>query len=868
MMAYPGLRSTAILLALCATAPAQSLIEPEHLAAAKSAFDSASHASHLRCGAHPIQPALTYGLQLQTGYQIGVPMDQFARPGHSLNLFLRVTPENREPVYLGMSGLVPEVSPAGSEADLHGRFVVGEGPYSVEALVQDDDGRSCYNQWRIQAKRTGSERDLRTAAPTGAVRELKTSGQDTRGGPEIERLTVLVHATAMKPGASKMEPETIQALTDSLSSLLTQLPAKSVRLAVFSLEKQVVLFSTDSFRAADLEDVTRSCDQLELAVVDFKTLQNRNKVDVLSDLIVKELHNSQPSNAILLLGPRTTSQTDSSLQIDGAATPWFYLQYQIVPQVRPAGGGRQRGGFFPPDVDDLDRAGGIRAPDPSPDARPDGIERLVRRINGTMLPVASPHDLADAIHRMAVAIPTVSGPGVTTPSPLPAPPESRPGITAPPPATAPRVRPAAGDETPEPVEPTGEEDPVEVLAHLRDRVVEHSGAVPNHTCVETVQRDRYQPVAGRNIKSCDSLLASRRPSNRGLRMDLTDWLRLDVGLADGHEIFSWAGAAKFEEGEIDQLIPEGAFGTGAFASLLLSIFEDRGPRFTFDGETSLAGRRLLQYSFRVSRDDSGYRVKALREWLVTGYTGTLLVDPRTSDLVRFVVRTEELPAATQMCEVDSTLDYNMVPIGSFEYLLPTATRQRFIGMDGEEGENSLSFASCREFLGESTLSFGRSSPRADSAGEPLATLPLGLPMTIELITPITLGKAAAGDRIEGRLSEPLRDARSQKVLAPLGAKVAGRLTRVELRHSGSGEYTMAVRWERLEIDGEKVPLTLKPNRQFAGLKAVARGVLQQRGMEIELPRPGEERDAVYHFPGQSTRVEGGLRTEWVTTTDH
>ena len=89
-----------------------------------------------------------------------------------------------------------------------------------------------------------------------------------------------------------------------------------------------------------------------------------------------------------------------------------------------------------------------------------------------------------------------------------------------------------------------------------------------------------------------------------------------------------------------------------------------------------------------------------------------------------------------------------------------------------------------------------------------------------------------------------------------------------MKHSGSGEYTVALRWESLEMAGEKVPLNLKPNRPLAGLKAAARGVLQQRGMEIELPRPGEERDAVYRFPMQRAGVEGGLRTEWVTTTEH
>ena len=854
-MASIQLRVAAMVLAVWATAPAQSWIDPEHVAEARSAFDSANRAKRLRCETHAVQPALTYGLQLQTGYLVEAPMNQFGESGHSLTVLLRVTPAGREPVYLGMSGSVLQVAAAKTYAELPGSFVVGEGAYAVEALAKDDTGRVCYSQWRIQAKLAATERALKTAAPPGAVRELaapRAGGARTQGGQEIARLTILLHATGSRPGAAKLDDETIGKLVDSLASLLTQLPAKSVRLVLFNLEKQVVLLNQEPFGGRDLEEVTRALRQLQLAVVDYRTLQDRDKADVLSDLLAKELRNPERASAVIFMGPASISRTDAVLAGESrpGGVPWFYLQYQNV--VR----GGQMGGLVgptgPPDMMGPGRGGGITGTTAIVRGQPaDGIERLVHRLGGVTLPVRTPHDLASAIHRMATAIPTVDVPGGAAP--------------AGPPTGAPAPPPRGGGEAAALADPTGSEDPVDVLAKLRDRVVDNAGSVPNHTCVETVERDLYEPYAGRATKSCDNLLAARKQDNHRLRLDLTDWLRLDVGMADGGEIFSWAGAPKFEEGEIDQLIPEGAFGTGPYAALLLSVFEDRDPRFLFDGQTAIAGRRLLQYSFHVPRDENHYRVKAGKEWVITGYTGTLMVDPRTSDLVRFVVRTEELPAETHMCEVDSTLDYNMAPLGDFEYLLPKSTRQRFIGVDGEERENSVSFASCREFLGESTLQFGRTPASADvSSAPPGTTLPAGLRMTIELTSRFTLGEAAAGDRMAGRLAEPLRDAATHQVLAPAGAKVVGRLTRVELRHSGSGEYTVALRWEGLEMAGGKAPLNLKPYRPMADVKAVARGVLLERGREIELPRPGEEHDAIYHFPGQLTHVEGTLRTEWVT----
>jgi hypothetical protein len=92
-------------------------------------------------------------------------------------------------------------------------------------------------------------------------------------------------------------------------------------------------------------------------------------------------------------------------------------------------------------------------------------------------------------------------------------------------------------------------------------------------------------MASPRPKSCDTMLARRKQADfQGrLKLSSTDWLRLDVAYAGGSEIYSWAGASKFEEGELDQLVPEGATGTGPFAAMLLAIFEPRFPKYSFEG---------------------------------------------------------------------------------------------------------------------------------------------------------------------------------------------------------------------------------------------------------------------------------------------
>jgi hypothetical protein len=89
--------------------------------------------------------------------------------------------------------------------------------------------------------------------------------------------------------------------------------------------------------------------------------------------------------------------------------------------------------------------------------------------------------------------------------------------------------------------------------------------------------------------------------------------------------------------------------------------------------------------------------------------------------------------------------------------------------------------------------------------------------------------------------------------------------RVETRHSVQPEYTIALRWESVEIDGVKMPISLRPDRQpgisVSGLPG-ALVAMRRRGMAIELPRPGEGAYGVYH--SRVGRVESGFRTEWLT----
>ena len=416
---------------------------------------------------------------------------------------------------------------------------------------------------------------------------------------------------------------------------------------------------------------------------------------------------------------------------------------------------------------------------------------------------------------------------------------------------------------------------------LRDRIVDQAQRIPNHTCVETVERGRYQRVPEQAGQSCDRILARRKQPNfaRMSHLESSDRLRLDVLVTRDHEIYSWAGAGHFEEGEIDELVHQGAMGTGEFAVLLESIFDTRPQRFAFDGETTLNGRKVYEYSFQIPRQESRYRYKdPTQPWTPTGYGGTLLVDPKTAGLARFTVHTDELPPSSNGCEVDTTLDYGSVQLSGTEFLIPVATRQRFISRDGTEAENSYAFSACRDFQAESQVKFGEAPPSADAGVKPSrkapAALPAGLAVSIDLTTPLDSDKSAAGDRIEGSLAAPILTSHGA-VLIAAGTRVAGRLMRVEVEHLSPRRVTFVLHWETVEARGASEPLALVPNRkvkqpgiQFGGIAALPAAIIELRkcGQCIELPRPDEEQFAILHFPGEHHVTGIGIRTEWLTTT--
>ncbi len=330
--------------------------------------------------------------------------------------------------------------------------------------------------------------------------------------------------------------------------------------------------------------------------------------------------------------------------------------------------------------------------------------------------------------------------------------------------------------------PPGTLAPEDLLSSLRHKLMDTIGRLPRYMCTQSVERYRYESKKPSDAECGPSRNAETRSTKAKLRLVSSDRLRLDVAVGATREIYSWPGENHFDDRGLFDLIRDGAISTGGFAGFVTAIFGRDAATFTYEGDVTEAGRRLVQFGFRVPREKSNYEFVAGTYRALAGYAGTFQVDPGTLDLVRLVVRAAPLSPESGACEADSTLDYARVRLNNQEFLLPAANRLDIFHPDGSEDENLTTYSACHEFSAESTISFDSPAKasvsdrtRANSASLP--EIPGGLPFQLTFTQDVDSATAAGGDRISAILSAAIQD--HGKVFARRGAAVSARIIRLE-----------------------------------------------------------------------------------------
>ncbi len=372
--------SLAIFLFFVATAPGQVIIRPSRFPAAlKQALDHPELAQSLKCEVTAIKPALNFSFRFQAGYIARVPLKQYSGRGHAWVLVSKITPEapDAKPVYLVTTAALPDIPKTNQLGEIGGGYLLGEGRYGVEWTLFDDSKRICQKHWTINVALTAAERKVKTVMPPDTIGELSLRGsaytRPAKDDVHPIRLTVFLHAAPLFPRRTRLRPGDALVLLGGLSSLLERVPSPSVRLVVFNMDQQKVLFRQDNFALESLDQVAQSINGIELGLVDYQILKNRrSSAAFLAGLINKELTEPDQSEIALFLGPAsrfTDKVTQASLEERGSAPYFFHFKFQ--PPLRRAG-----------------------------DGFPDTISQTIGKLKGKTIVVYTPGDFAKAIDQM------------------------------------------------------------------------------------------------------------------------------------------------------------------------------------------------------------------------------------------------------------------------------------------------------------------------------------------------------------------------------------------------------------------------------------------------------------------------------------
>jgi len=379
-------------LLLIARVSAQAIVPPADLLRVQKAFEPRPDEERLPCYVTPIRPVINLAFRTEAGYTFRVPKSQYSGPTAGWMVLTAIAPEHGDPTYLLGRTRFTDAPVVESDFAIRGAYSLGTGRYSVEATLRDDRNRVCRQHWQIVVSLSHSERSVPLAVPPLTVRELQRINIPDVSHPDDVppmRLSVLVSAAAFSTRRMSIVPD-IERIAGALTALLEHLPASSVRLVAFSLEQRKEIFRAESFHPDDILKLADAIESTPRATVDVSLLKTpRGYVDFLAGVIRREFAApDRPADTVIFLGPESRYWDKiprEALPAAGQAHPRLYY-------VRDEG-------FHPPVLWESQR--GI------PTARltrsghqPDIISRAVAQLNGAIVNIYSPAELAAAIRRI------------------------------------------------------------------------------------------------------------------------------------------------------------------------------------------------------------------------------------------------------------------------------------------------------------------------------------------------------------------------------------------------------------------------------------------------------------------------------------
>jgi hypothetical protein len=342
--------------------------------------DFASRQAGLGCFVSPIKPVLNFAFRHQAGFTTVVPLEQLDHKGSVLTLRFRIHPHGQRKYYYFQHVYsfpdMPETQ--GFDAYLDDGLHLGEGSYDAAMVLKDQQGRICRANWKIRYKLKKEERKICQLKP-GEVKPLTLfrwqSNDDFESRPF--RVAVMLHAAPLSPGRVTLSEYDLSLLYSVLTTLFERTSFAPQSITAFNLQQQSEIFRTENVDARSLAGLLDKMEDLDLAKVDLKTLENHDgPAGLLSRMLDRVADSDDPPDAIVFVGPQSKCQDKNPAA--------------LFKRLRFAG--------LPP-VFELNPSFELRLA-----ACPDAVELLTRTLDGKILRFHDPKGLARALHEMEATL--------------------------------------------------------------------------------------------------------------------------------------------------------------------------------------------------------------------------------------------------------------------------------------------------------------------------------------------------------------------------------------------------------------------------------------------------------------------------------
>ena len=292
-----------------------------------------------------------------------------------------------------------------------------------------------------------------------------------------------------------------------------------------------------------------------------------------------------------------------------------------------------------------------------------------------------------------------------------------------------------------------------LVGRVRAVMAEMLHRLPDYTCVETIER------------------LTRSPGVEKYRR--LDRVRVEVAYYKGSELYAWPGEPKFEARDLSDMVGgEGAIGTGDFALHLMATYRGPAP-LHFAGKDTVRNRAALKFTQTVPIALSNFKV-GTPERHVVGYEVTAWHDAQSLELLRFELLVTQFPPGMPLSKTFKAIEYQEVTVGGSVFRLPVETELSMVHINGVENRTVSRFSRCRQYLGESTITYDDlDAGPAPAAEQSQGQLPPGVKVTAQLSQEIELSDAARGDLLEMKVSQNVVN-KGRTVLAR-GAKLQARV---------------------------------------------------------------------------------------------